>query len=213
VTGDQRDVEARLRAALHGYADVVDDQPPRRSPVTGARGGSAALPVRGWRAPLLVAAAVLAVAGGTWVVVDQGTAPSPTAASGADATMLDGSSRAESAPEQSTESSAEAQAGAAADATAAGEELALPSPVEVGVAYPFDLHTHCGILGVDVGGRWFAADPPLVEEFGPPAGWGNPYQRGTLTLESEDAAVFRDDAGHSLRLRAAPDSERPPICG
>jgi hypothetical protein len=81
----------------------------------------------------------------------------------------------------------------------------------VGVAYPFDLHTHCGVRGADVGGIWFTADSPLVEEAGPPAGWGDPYQRGTLTLESEDEAVFRDDAGHELRLRAA-ESERPPPC-
>ena len=214
MTGDQgpRDVEARLRNALNAYADVVDDEPPRRAPVAGARGGRAAVPVRGWRAPLLVAAAVLAVAGGAWVVVDQGSAPSPTAASGGDAAVLDGDSRAESAPEESTGSSAEAQAGAAADATVLGERLGLPSPVEVGVAHPVDLSTRCGVLGVDVDGRWFAADPPLVEESGPPAGWDDPYQRGTLTLESEDEAVFRDDAGHALLLRAAPESERPPPC-
>jgi hypothetical protein len=214
MTGGQgpRDVESRLRASLHAYAEVVDDEPPRRSPVARARGGSPGSPVRGWRAPLLVAAAVIAVAGGAWLVVDQGNAPSPTAASGGGTAVLDGDSRAESAPEQSTDSSAEAQAGAAADATVPEEELGLPGPVEVGVAHPFDLYTHCGILGADVGGRWFAADAPLVEEFGPPAGWDDPYQRGMLTLESEDRAVFRDDAGHELRLRAAPESERPPPC-
>jgi hypothetical protein len=212
MTGDQRDVEARLRASLHAYAEVVDDESPRRSPVARPRGGSAVSPVRGWRAPFLVAAAVLAVAGGAWLVVDQGTSPSPTAASGGDAAVLDEGSRAESAPEQSSDSSAEAQAGATADAAVPGEELGLPTPVEIGLAYPLDLYTHCGILGTDVGGVWFAADPPLVEEYGPPAGWGDPYQRGTLTLESGDEAVFRDDAGHEIRLRAVAESERPPPC-
>jgi hypothetical protein len=207
VTGDQRDIEARLRASLHAYAEVAGDEPLRRAPVARPRRGSAVSRARGWRAPLLVAAAVLAVAGGAWLVVDQGP-PSPTAASSEDATVLDGNSRAESAPEPSTDSSAEAQAGAAA---VPGEELGLPTPVEVGVAYPVDLSTHCGILGADVGGVWFAADPPLVEEYGAPAGWGDPYQRGILTLESGDEAVFRDDAGHEVRLRAA-ESERPPIC-
>ena len=80
----------------------------------------------------------------------------------------------------------------------------MPPPVEIGTAYPFDLYTHCGVVGAESAGVWFAADPPLVEEFGPPAGWGDPDQRGTLTLESADVAVFRDDAGHELALRAAP---------
>jgi hypothetical protein len=209
VTENERNVETRLRAALHAYADVVDEEAPRR-PALGR--APAVAPVRGWRTPLLVAAAVLAVAGGTWVVVDQATGPSSTAASGADAAMLEGDPRAESAPEQSTDSSAEEQAGTAFDAAPGEALMSVPAPVEVGGSYPLGLYTHCGVLGVDVGGRWFAADPPLVEEFGPPAGWGDPTQLGTLTLESEDEAVFRDDAGHSLRLRAAPDSERPAPC-
>jgi hypothetical protein len=212
VTRDERDVEARLRNSLRAYADVVDDEPvrsPRR-----AAGSARSSGFRGWRSSVLAAAAVLAVAGGTWVVLDGANDSSPTAASGGgDAAVLEGDSRAESAPEQSTESSAEALAGAAADATAAGEELALPSPVEVGVAYPFDLYTHCGIDGADIGGVWFAPDPPLDEDASSwPAGWGNPYQRGTLTLVSADEAVFRDDTGYELRLRAVPDSERPPRC-
>jgi hypothetical protein len=205
VTRDERDVEARLRNSLRAYADVVDDEPVR--PPRRAGGSPRSSGLRGWRSSVLAAAAVLAVAGGTWVVLDGANDSSSTAASGGgEAAVLEGDSRAESAPEQSTDSSAEA--GAAADAAVPSSELAQ---VQVGVAYPFDLYTHCGILGADVGGVWFSADPPLVEEFGPPAGWDDPYQRGTLTLESVDAAVFRDEAGHEVRLRAA-ESERPPPC-
>jgi hypothetical protein len=211
VTGDQRDVEARLRASLHAYADAVDDeQPPQRRPGSAGRQRPSAL--RGWRGSLLVAAAVLAVAGGTWVVADFRDAPSPTAASEDAAAVLgSGDSRAESAPESAAEQppDSSAEAGAAFDAAVPLSEL---PQAEVGGEYPFDLYTHCGIFGADVGGVWFAAEPPLVEEAGPPAGWGDPYQRGTLTLESADEAVFRDDAGHEVRLRAAPDSERPPTC-
>jgi hypothetical protein len=212
VTGNRepRDVEARLRASLRAYADAVDDEPPARSV---PRGSQRPPVVRRWRAPLLAAAAVLAVAGGTWVVADLGQAPSPTAASedaaseDAAAVLGGGDPRAESAPEQPSDPSAEA--GAAFDATVPLSELPA---ADVGGEYLFDLYTHCGIFGADVGGVWFAAEPPLVGEAGPPAGWGDPYQRGTLTLESADKAVFRDDAGHELRLRAAPDSERPPSC-
>ena len=166
-----------------------------------ARGGR---PVRGWRAPALVAAAVLAVTGGVWLLLDRTSGPSSTAAP-AEATVLDGDSRAESADGVDHRLRGRRRPGPSPGPTAA-------VPAEVGVAYPFDLYTHCGIFGADVGGVWFAADPPLVEEAGPPAGWGDPYQRGTLTLASADEAVFRDDAGHELGLRAAPDSERPPPC-
>jgi hypothetical protein len=69
------------------------------------------------------------------------------------------------------------------------------------------------VFGTDVGGIWFAVDPPLVEGAGnPPAGWGNPYQSGTLTLTSADSAVFTDEAGHRVDLHAAPDSVRPAPC-
>ena len=37
-----------------------------------------------------------------------------------------------------------------------------------GVVYRVDLYTHCGVLGIDIGGVWFAADPPLVEGAGNP---------------------------------------------
>jgi hypothetical protein len=68
------------------------------------------------------------------------------------------------------------------------------------------------VRGLDINGVWFAADPPLVEEGGhPPAGWGNPDQPGTLTMLSGTEAVFRDDAGHEVRLRAD-ESARPPLC-
>jgi hypothetical protein len=215
MTGDRepRDIEARLRASLHAYAEAVDDEPPARLTPTRAAGSPRSTALRGWRSSVLAGAAVAAVAGGTWFVLDDGNSPSPTAAPGVDATVLDGDSRAESAPEQPTDPSAEAQAGAAADAAVPSEALGLPSEVEVGVSYPFDLYTHCGIDGADVGGVWFAPDPPLDESAGSwPAGWGNPYQRGTLTLESAVEAVFRDDAGYELVLRAVPDSERPPRC-
>jgi hypothetical protein len=210
---DPDGVEARLRASLHAYAEVVDDGPPVRRRSAGAGGLPRSSAVRRWRAPILAAAAVLAVAGGTWLVLDPAGAPSPTAAPAsatADSAPEAAAAQPPSAADSSGARSSEDEV-AAAEAGSAGELVVRP-PVEVGVTYPFDLYTHCGIHGADVGGDWFAVDPPLVEVgANPPAGWGNPYQRGTLTLESTDVAVFRDDAGHELTLRAAQD-ERPPPC-
>ena len=51
-----------------------------------------------------------------------------------------------------------------------------------------------------------------MEEGGhPPPGWGNPVDPGTVTLLTATEAVFRDEAGHEVRLRAD-ESARPPLC-
>ncbi len=54
-------------------------------------------------------------------------------------------------------------------------------------------------------GRYFEATRPLSDGHGnPPPGWGNPYQKGTMTLLAPARAVFRDDAGHYVRFRLRP---------
>lgn len=79
---------------------------------------------------------------------------------------------------------------ATASATASG------SPAGIGQqpnAAEFTAYTHCGVENIRVDGRWWHAKPPLYNEerTGPPAGWGDPYQKGMLTLESPDRAVFK----------------------
>jgi hypothetical protein len=72
-------------------------------------------------------------------------------------------------------------------------------------AFTFDLLTHCGVDEAKIGDTYFEAEPPII---GPatsaPAGWDNPYQRGTMTLLSPDTAVFHDDHGHEVRFRVRP---------
>lgn len=207
---DPRDVEARLRASLRAYADAVEETP-ARSPVRRGGGGPERSLVRRWRTPALVAAAVLAVAGGAWLVADDPGAPPPTAAPAS--TTADGGPAAAAQPpgEDGPAATRRTEDELAAAAQGPAGQLVVVPPAEIGVTYPFDLYTHCGIQGADVAGVWFAADPPLVDGSGPPAGWDDPYQRGTLELDSADEAVFRDDAGHEIVLRAA-GSERPPLC-
>jgi hypothetical protein len=75
----------------------------------------------------------------------------------------------------------------------------------VGSAQPYRLSTHCGIDEARIGSRYFEAAHPLSDGQGnPPAGWGNPFQQGTMTLLSPSEAVFRDDAGHYVRFRLRP---------
>ena len=72
-------------------------------------------------------------------------------------------------------------------------------------AFPYRVYTHCGIDEAGIGSRYFEAVHPLSDGQGnPPAGWGNPYQQGTMTLLSPSKAVFRDDAGHQVQFRLRP---------
>ncbi len=69
----------------------------------------------------------------------------------------------------------------------------------------YDLYTHCGIDEARIGGHYYQAVHPLgVVQGNPPAGWGNPYQHGTMTLISDTEAVFTDAAGHRVVFRLRP---------
>jgi len=87
--------------------------------------------------------------------------------------------------------------------TAAGPSGSGPSATTA--ARPYRLYTHCGIDEARIGNRYFEAVHPLSDGHGnPPAGWGNPFQQGTMTLLSKSEAVFRDDAGHHVLFRLRP---------
>jgi len=69
----------------------------------------------------------------------------------------------------------------------------------------YDLYTHCGIDEARIDGRYYEAVHPLNDGSGnPPAGWGNPYQAGTMTLVSSAEAVFTDRAGHRVAFMLRP---------
>jgi hypothetical protein len=79
-----------------------------------------------------------------------------------------------------------------------------PSPVASAgrSARPYLLLTHCGIDEARIGSRYFEAVHPLSDGQGnPPAGWGNPFQAGTITLLSPAEALFQDHAGHHVLFR------------
>jgi hypothetical protein len=197
-------IEERLRSSLRAYAELVDAPEGDELP---ARSGTPATPraaIRRWRGAVLAAAAAAAVVtGSVWLVTGDGSEHVAATSAGSAESGAEGSAE---LPESDTWAAAGVPNGAVSSS-------AGPASPEVGVAYPLDLFTHCGVFGTDIGGVWFAADPPLVEGAGnPPPGWDNPYQRGTVTLLTADEAVFADDAGHEVRLRAADDSARPGPC-
>ncbi|GAB3557644.1 hypothetical protein GCM10027405_02790 [Arthrobacter alkaliphilus] len=72
------------------------------------------------------------------------------------------------------------------------------------MSVPFALFTHCGIYEARVQDTFFVADQPLDDGNGnPPAGWGNPYQSGTITVTGQ-RAVFHDDLGHTVTFHERP---------
>lgn len=196
------DLERRLRDSLRAYAETVD--PPEDDALPTRR--AAARPVlRRWRGAVLAAAAAAVVVTGSLVVLDVRAPGSDTAAGPAAVSAPAHDDTRTEAPE-STIPSGQALSGSAADAAGAVGTIVPGAPV------PYVLYTHCGIYGADIGGVWFAAEPPLVEEYGPPAGWGNPDQPGMVRLLSATEALFTDDLGHEVRLHAD-GSARPPLCG
>ena len=80
-----------------------------------------------------------------------------------------------------------------------------------GSSVAFALYTHCGIDVMLHHGRWYERVGGRLDDGqgNPPAGWGNPYQRGTLTTAGA-RLVFQDDAGHREVFRPRPVTASPP---
>jgi hypothetical protein len=101
--------------------------------------------------------------------------------------------------------------GGGAAATAGGN---MPSVVmSVGASAPYRLYTHCGVLSASINGSIFSAEPALTDGSGnPPAGWGNPYDSGEMSLTSPTTADFRDSAGNSAHFTRLPQGPDLAIC-
>lgn len=85
----------------------------------------------------------------------------------------------------------------------------------VGETASFSILTHCGVESATIKGHWWHAVTPLYgtngEGSGPPAGWGDPWQPGTLTLEADERAVF-ETLGQRVVLKPSPTDEPISIC-
>lgn len=76
--------------------------------------------------------------------------------------------------------------------------------------YPYALYTHCGVNEANIQGRWYVAETPLSDGHGnPPAGWGNPFQPGTMTIRSATRAEFTDGDGHHVTFILRPNATGP----
>ncbi|WP_185746063.1 hypothetical protein [Oryzihumus leptocrescens] len=72
-------------------------------------------------------------------------------------------------------------------------------------AVPFALYTHCGIHELAYAGKYYTrVGGPLTDGQGnPPAGWDNPYQRGSLVVRATQA-FFSDATGHHETFAVRP---------
>jgi hypothetical protein len=77
-------------------------------------------------------------------------------------------------------------------------------------ATSYQLYTHCGIEWAKINGTYWKAEHLLSDGNGnPPAGWGNPFEHGTLTFTNARTARFTSAAGtvtFSRTKRASPPS-------
>jgi hypothetical protein len=76
----------------------------------------------------------------------------------------------------------------------------------------YRLYTHCGVLDANINGTTYFADPPLSDGSGnPPAGWGNPFDDGVMTLTTQTTADFRDSKGNKAHFTTTPKGPTPTI--
>ena len=83
-----------------------------------------------------------------------------------------------------------------------------------GEAVDYFVYTHCGVESLKIDGRWWHATEPLYGENGPgdsPDGWGDPSQKGELTLNSEDSITF-EAKGKEVEFVPAPQDEPIRMC-
>ncbi len=84
----------------------------------------------------------------------------------------------------------------------------------LGEAVDYFVHTHCGVESLEVDGRMWHAVEPLYGDNGPgdsPEGWGDPYQEGELTLNSDDSITF-EAQGKEVAFVPAPEDKPMRMC-
>ena len=83
------------------------------------------------------------------------------------------------------------------------EPRPLPSgqPAQIGIRYAVTVYTHCGLRHVDFDGSTWAIEGVLDDGSGnPPDGFGNPFDRGSVVLQSHDEGVYRSELGVERKL-------------
>lgn len=80
----------------------------------------------------------------------------------------------------------------------------------VGDEYDYVLYVHCGVQWARIDGDWFETEPLNDGDANPPPGWGNPYDKGSLTMVDRDTAEYRRDNGETVTFVRSEDGGPPP---
>ncbi|MGZ5374278.1 MAG: hypothetical protein ACXWDF_09685 [Aeromicrobium sp.] len=94
---------------------------------------------------------------------------------------------------------------------------AASSPTASSEGRPFNLYTHCGLdrSPIEINGSfWKVTGPgPLSDGQGnPPAGFGNPYDQGMLTMLDDRHAMFVSSKGVRIDLVRLDERPEIPLC-
>ena len=101
--------------------------------------------------------------------------------------------------------SAPATTDAPGGSPAAGPAATSSAARDIRGTKPYDLLTHCGVREALIDNNYYLASPVLDDGNGnPPTGWGNPYDRGTMTMNTDKTADFRDADGHRAHFVLRP---------
>lgn len=103
-----------------------------------------------------------------------------------------------------------ASVAAAVAVAGCGSSTAMTTRAHAG--RPYQLYTHCGVKWAKIDGTFWRAKHPLSDGSGnPPAGWGNPFQDGTLVFVGPTTARFDSPAG-GVTFERTSRTEPPTIC-
>lgn len=83
--------------------------------------------------------------------------------------------------------------------------------VGVGDEYDYVLYVHCGVQWARIDGDWFETEPLNDGNANPPPGWGNPFDKGSLTIVDLSTAEYRSDNGETLTF-VRTEGGAPPPC-
>ncbi len=93
-----------------------------------------------------------------------------------------------------------------------GSGAPTPTIVDAGAAQPYQLYTKCGVTFTQFNGVTWFADPPLTDGHGgPPPGFGNPTDKGTLRQVGQHELQYVSSGGKTATfVDRLPAGQSPP---
>lgn len=84
--------------------------------------------------------------------------------------------------------------------------------VEIGESYDYVLYVHCGVRWARIDGVWWETTPLDDGNANPPDGWGNPHDKGELTVVDDSTAEYAGGPDVTVRFERTNVTEVPFVC-